>query len=84
MRLGVDWTPQAWTDVSRLHWRTTGNVCRAVNDFAEDGIGTLRRLPPDERKGATHALFVPPFKVYVSLDRADSVVRVWRVLRYVS
>jgi hypothetical protein len=81
MSRDVDWTFRAWTDLTALHWRAAGKVCRAVYDFAEDGTGTLRRLAPDERIGATHALMVPPFMVYVSLDPTGTP-RVWRVRRY--
>lgn len=83
MSRDVDWTSLAWRDLTALHWRTAGNVCRAVYDFADDGTGTLKRLLADDRLGATHALFVPPFMVYVSLDPTDSALRVSRVLRYV-
>jgi hypothetical protein len=83
MSRDVEWTFLAWTDLTALHWRTAGNVCRAVYDFAKDGTGTLRRLPVDERLGATHALVVAPFMVYVSLDQPDGTLRVWRVRRYV-
>ncbi len=79
----VAWTYLAWSDLTALHWRTAGNVCRAVYDFAEDGTGTLRRLPPDERLGATHELVLPPFKVYISIAPNDGTLLVWRVRRYV-
>lgn len=83
MSRDVDWTYLAWKDLSSLHWRTAGNVCRAVYDLAEHGTGTLKKLPPDEQVGATHSLLVPPFMVYVSLDANDGTLRVWRVRRYV-
>ncbi len=37
-------------------------------DFAEYRTGSLKRLRKEDRIGATHALLVPPFIVYVSLD----------------
>lgn len=83
MSRNVDWTFLAWSDLTLLHWRTAGKVCRAVYDFAEDGTGSLKRFPADERIGATHALLVPPFMVYVSLDESEGSLRVWRVRRYV-
>ena len=81
MSRDVDWTYLAWLDLTALHWRTAGSVCRAVYDFAEDGTGTIRKLPIDERFGATPALVVPPFMVYLSRD-ADGTLRVWRIRRY--
>ena len=83
MSLEVDWSYLAWSDLTGMHWRTAGTVCRAVYDFAADGTGTLKRLREEDRVGATHALLVPPFMVYVSLDQAEGVLRVWRVRRYV-
>ena len=83
MSRDVEWTYLAWKDLTSLHWRTAGNVCRAVYNFAEDGIGTLRKFPPDEGLGATHSLVVPPFTVYVSLDATNDTLRVWRVRRYI-
>ena len=68
---------------TRPHWRTAGKGCRAVYDFAEDGTGSLNRLREADRIGATHALLVPPFMAYVSFDKADGILRVWRVRRYV-
>jgi hypothetical protein len=79
----VDWTFLAWSDVTALHWRTAGKVCRALYDFAEDGTGSLKRLRAADRIGATHALLVPPFMAYVSFDKVDGILRVWRVRRYV-
>lgn len=83
MSRDVDWTILAWSDLTALHWRTAGKVCRAVYDFAEDGTGSLKRLREQDRIGATHTLLVPPFMVYLSLDETDGVLRVWRVRRYV-
>ncbi len=40
MSRDVDWTYLAWVDLTALHWRTAGSVCRAVYDFAENGTGT--------------------------------------------
>jgi hypothetical protein len=71
MSRDVDWTTLAWSDLTALHWRTAGNVCP-------------KRLREQDRIGATHALLVPPFMVYVSLDETDGVLRVWRIRRYVS
>lgn len=83
MSRDVDWTILAWSDLTALHWRTAGKVCRAVYDFAEDGTGSLKRLRKEDRIGATHALLVPPFMVYVSLGETNGLLRVWRVRRYV-
>jgi len=83
MTRDVDWTLLAWADLTALHWRTAGNVCRAIYDFAHDGAGTLKRLRDEDRAGATHVLLVPPFIVYVSLDQKEDILRIWRVLRYV-
>lgn len=58
-------------------------MCRAVYDFAEDATGSLKRLREQDRIGATHALLVPPFMVFVSLDETDGILRVWRIRRYV-
>ena len=70
MSRDVDWTLLAWSDLTALHWRTGGKVCRAIYDFAADGTGALKRLREEDRIGATHALLVPPFIVYVSRDGA--------------
>ena len=83
MSRDVDWTSLAWSDATALHWRTAGKVCRAIYDFAEHGTGSLRRLREADRVGATHTLLVPPFMVYVSFDKADGILRIWRVRRYV-
>ncbi len=83
MSRDVDWTSFAWSDVTALHWRTAGKVCRAIYDFAEDGTGSLKRLRQEDRFGATHVLLVPPFMVYVSFDQNAEIFRVWRVRRYV-
>ena len=82
MSRDVDWTFLAWSDLTALNWRTAGTVCRAVYDFAADGTGSLKRLRDEDRIGATHALLVPPFMMYVSLDEVDDVLRVWRLRRY--
>jgi hypothetical protein len=82
MSRDVDWTFPAWTDLTALHWRTAGKVCRAVYDFAADGTGSVRKLPADQRVGATHVLMVPPFKVFFSRD-TNGTLRIWRVHRYV-
>lgn len=83
MSRDVEWTFLAWTDLTALHWRTAGTVCRAVYEFAEDGTGSLKPVRAEDRAGATHVLFVPPFMVYVSLDAEQGALRVWRVRRYV-
>jgi hypothetical protein len=79
----VDWSFLAWSDLTELHWRTAGKVCRAIYDFAEDGTGTLKKLRDEGPVGATHSLLVPPFMVYVSFDVTEDVLRVWRIRRYV-
>lgn len=81
MSLETIWWPRAEGDLRNIRsWRDAAWISAEVARYAEDGIGDLRRvvLPSGVR---AYALFLPSFRVLLTLDRTKRTIHVWRVLR---
>lgn len=75
------WWPDAEEDLRALRsWRDAAWIDSEVRRYAEDGVGDLRRvLLPSGR--SVHVLFLPGFRVVMSVDRASRALHIWRILR---
>jgi len=83
MSLATVWWPEAEEDLRELRsWRDAAWIDNEVRRYAEDGVGDLRRVPLPSGRIAS-VLFLPGYRVLVSLDRAARRLHVWRVLRAV-
>ena len=79
MSLRVEWHPDARRSLLSLGWRDASKVDNAVQSFAANGFGEVRRLRTGE--GIELRLRVDPFRVRMSVDQTMGTLHVWSVRR---
>jgi len=80
MRWTVDWTPTAEASLLRIpSWHDASMVAAAVYRLAETGEGALYAMPDDPQ--STARLRVGMYRVRISRDRYERMIRVWYVYR---
>ncbi|WP_437841667.1 type II toxin-antitoxin system RelE family toxin [Sorangium sp. So ce1153] len=79
MKWSVDWTPTAIDSLQRIPWRDADRVATAVYRLAETGEGALYVMPDDLI--VTARLRVGPYRVRMTRDVREHVLRIWWVYR---
>jgi plasmid stabilization system protein ParE len=81
MTLSVAWDPRAEQDLRDIRsWQDAAWIVREVNRYATHGIGDLRIVVTPQGRRA-RVLFLPAFRVFMCLDRANSCLWIVEVLR---
>ncbi len=72
----VEWHVSAEEALKRLpSWQVAARLCRAVRDFAEQGVGDVRRLGD----GQEFRLHVGRYVVRFGVDSESQTIQVWTV-----
>ena len=79
MTFEILWHVAAERDLLNLHWRRGELVDRAIQRFADEGVGNLRRVAG--ASGREYILRVSGYEVRFTVDRTARTMTVWAIWR---